>query len=218
MNISTFTSFCLKIAGLICILSFFLDIILFAIPFKVQDPVWQVDYISQIVDRGIIPLLGIILILIATWIDGTLRDAGGRSGLNLKMTAFILACILGVLFFVLMPFLLLNVNQVKTLKFEQIKKDVDQSEQQIQTFLGRLTTLSQNPQLLAQEVQQRTRVIETGQFQGRQLTAEEQAVLRQQRDYLQNLRNLAKTPKEFKKKSMKLKRQRKPSYKIAEDR
>lgn len=201
MNISKYTTLCLKLAGLIFILSFLLDTLTFAIPFQWQNSQWQIGFVTAIVDRGIVPMVGMVLIVLASWIDSTLNTpaATAKASTFLKIFTFILASLLGLLFLLLIPIHFNNINQVKTNALEQIQKGADQGEEQIKQFLANLNNLSQNPQLLTQEIAQRTQVIESGQFQGRPLTEQQLVQLRQQKDQLQNLRDLARKPADFKK-------------------
>lgn len=199
MNISFFTSLCLKVIGIIFILSFLLDAIIFATPLNWQSSQWQIGLITAVVDRGIVPMVGMALILLASWIDATLTGTTGKSvGMDLRLPIFLLATLLGIIFLLVIPMHLTQINRVKTDALTQIEQGAGQGEEQIKNFLAQLNALSQNPQLLGQEIQQRTQVIESGQFQGRPLNEQQLAALRQQRDQLQNLKTLSQKPKEFK--------------------
>lgn len=201
MTISALTSLALKLSGAVFVLSALLDFIVLLIPPQWENPTWRVGYISSVVDRGIVPLVGMAFILLAYWIDASV--GGGASAkpskFNLKLPTFLLASLLGLMFLVFIPLQLSNLNQVKQTALEQIQQGAEQGGQQIQGFLQQINALSQNPQLLNQAIQQRTAAIETGQVQGRQLTADQIAGVRQQRDQLQQLRDISKKPQEFKK-------------------
>ena len=62
-KMSLFTSFFLKLVGTILILASLLDYIVLAIPFRYQQEQWLVGFITQVVDRGIIPMIGIVFII-----------------------------------------------------------------------------------------------------------------------------------------------------------
>jgi hypothetical protein len=205
MNSSTFTTLSLKLIGTIFIISSLLDYITLAIPFNWQSPQWQIGFVTSIVDRGIVPLVGIALILIGYWIDS--YSGSPSSGAGLKLPVFALASLLGLLFLLLVPVHLNNLNQAKNAALTNITEGAGQGEQQIQAFLGQINTLSQNPQLLNQEIQQRNQVIESGQFQGRPINPQQLEALRQQRDQLQQLRDLSQNPQEFKKRLEQIKGQ-----------
>ena len=201
MNISFFTSLCLKVIGIIFILSFFLDAIIFAIPLNWQSSQWQIGLVTTLVDRGVVPMVGMGLLLIANWIEANLITSTGKPvGIDLRLPTFLLATLLGIIFLLMIPIHFNNINTVKGEALTQIEQKAGEREQQIKNSLDQLNALSQNPELLSQEILQRTQVIESGQFQGRPLTEQQLAALRQQRDQLQNLKNLAQKPKDFKQK------------------
>jgi hypothetical protein len=205
MNNSAFTSLCLKLIGTIFILSFLLDAITLAIPLNWQNPQWQIGFVTSLVDRGIVPLVGMSLILLGYWIDNSSGNPSLGAGLRLPM--FGLAILLGLVFLLLVPVHLNNLNQAQATLMEQIEQSAGQGEEQIQGFLSQINNLSQNPQLLDREIQQRNQVIETGQFQGRNVPPQQLDALRGQRDQLQQLRDLSKNPTEFKKRLDQIKNQ-----------
>lgn len=199
MTNSALTSLALKLSGAVCILSALLDFIMLLIPPQLDNAAWRVGYISSVVDRGIVPLVGIGFILVAYWLDSSNSAPVKPSKFDLKLPTFLFSIFLGVMFLVFIPLQLSNLNQVKQNALGQIQQSVEKGGQQIQGFLQQINALSQNPQFLDQAIQQRTEVIEAGQSQGRQLTNEQITAVRQQRDQLQQLRNLSKKPQEFKK-------------------
>lgn len=199
MNSSTFTSLALKLIGVIFILSSLLDYIVLAIPLNWKEVTWQLGFVTSIVDRGIVPMVGIACIMLGYWIDSDTGSTPQKSsGLNLKLPTFILSSLLGLLFLLFVPLHLGNINKAQTTALAQIEQGAGQGETQIKDFLSQINTLSQNPQQLDQEIQGRSQVIETGQFQGRQLTPQQLDVLRQQRDQLKQLQDLARNPKQLK--------------------
>ena len=206
---NSFTSLSLKLTGLVFIFSFLLDGFILPLPYRFNQSQWQVGFVTTFVDRGIVPLLGIILVLIAYWIDANRdRDVISRkSRFELRWPIFIFSTLLGLVFLLMIPVHINNINQIKNNALTQIEQGVDQGEGQIQAFLAQLNTLSQNPQLLEQEISQRNQVIETGRFQGQPINTEQLQTLRQQREQLTNLRDLSKKPKEFKQRLDEIKNQ-----------
>lgn len=205
---SAYTSLCLKLIGVVFILSFLLDVITFAVPFNWQNSEWQINFVTTIVDRGIVPLVGMGLILIGYWISNASGAVAKKSSLlDLRLPVFILASLLGLLFLLLVPVHLNNLNQAKTTALEQIQQGVGQGEQQIQGFLAQLNSISQNPQQLNGQIQQFQQILETGTFQGQQLTAQQIEQLKRQTEQLKSLRDLAQNPQEFKKKVEEIKNQ-----------
>lgn len=205
---SAYTSLCLKLIGVIFILSFLLDVITFAVPFNWQNSQWQINFVTTIVDRGVVPLVGMGLIVIGYWIDSASGSTTKKSSpLNLKLPVFILASLLGLIFLLLVPVHLNNLNQAKTTALEQIQQGVGQGEQQIQAFLSQLNSISQNPQQLNGQIQQFQQILETGTFQGQQLSAQQLEQLKRQSEQLRGLRDLAQKPPEFKKRVQEIKNQ-----------
>ncbi|MFM7789160.1 MAG: HpsJ family protein, partial [Microcystis panniformis] len=106
---------------------------------------------------------GIVLVLIAYWIDDNNKNFTTRKyHFELRWPIFILSTLLGLVFLLMIPVHINNINQIKNNALTQIEQGVDQGEGQIQAFLAQINTLSQNPQLLDQQISQRTQVIETG--------------------------------------------------------
>jgi hypothetical protein len=223
MSISALTTLALKLSGAIFILSALLDFIVLLIPPQWENAPWRVGYISSVVDRGIVPLVGMAFILLGYWIEASVGGSATAkpSKFNLKLPTFLVSSLLGLLFLVFIPLYLSNLNQLKQTALEQIQQSAEQGGQQIQGFLQQINTLSANPQLLNEAIQQRTGAVETGQVQGRQLTAQQIAAVRQQRDQLQQLRDLSKKPTEFKKRvneiKTRLQTQLKDQQRTAED-
>ncbi|WP_416675891.1 HpsJ family protein [Egbenema bharatensis] len=65
----------LKVVGIVITLSTLLDIVILSIPFQLAERDWQIDFVTQFVDRGIVPLLGIVLFLTGFWIDNRAAEA-----------------------------------------------------------------------------------------------------------------------------------------------
>ncbi|MGL5062729.1 MAG: HpsJ family protein, partial [Microcoleus sp.] len=64
----------LKVVGIVLILSALLDSIVLSLPGETADifnRVWQLAAATQIVDRGIMPLMGIALLLTGFWVDSS---------------------------------------------------------------------------------------------------------------------------------------------------
>lgn len=208
MNSSAFTSLCLKLFGVIFILSSLLDYLTLAIPFNWSDQQWQLGFVSNLVDRGVVPLVGVGLILIGYWIDSTTSASNAKSsGFDLRLPVFILSAFLGLMFLLLVPVHLNNLNQAKTTALTQIEKGAGQGKEQIQQFLKQVNSLSQNPAVLDQQIAQRNQVIESGQFQGNPLSPQQLEALQAEKNQLQGLRDLSKDPAAYKKRIDDIKKQ-----------
>lgn len=184
----------LKLVGLILILSSFLDYAILLLPPSIPSTVpaeqasltflqWQQNVTSQLIDRGVIPMVGLAFLFIAFWIDSN-TGVPSRKGLQnlLKPGALVLSALLGLAF--LLPIPLLNVNSSRLLKAQanqQINQGAEQAETQIKSQSQQLSTLAQNDQLLSQLDQ----AISTGQIQGAQLNPAQLDQLKERRDLLQ---------------------------------
>lgn len=199
MNNSSYTSLILKLSGVIFIVSALFDFISFAIPLQWQDVQWQIRFVTAIVDRGIVPMLGMILILVAYWLDSTTGIPAAKKKIDLRLPTFAIATVLGLIFLLFVPVHFKNLDSQKNLLLEQINQGAGQGAEQIKGFLTQINTLSQNPNLLNQQIEQRNQIIASGQVQGQPINAQQLEALRQQRDQLQGLRDLSKNPPEFKK-------------------
>jgi hypothetical protein len=96
-NFPAFTSLALKLIGIIFILSSLLDYVTLAFPLNWESAQWQIGLVTSIVDRGVVPLVGMGFILVGYVIDG-LTDANPlkKSGFDLKFPVYILAAVLGL--------------------------------------------------------------------------------------------------------------------------
>ncbi|MFO5491056.1 MAG: HpsJ family protein [Cuspidothrix sp.] len=148
-------SLSLKLVGIICIVSFFLDFLFLLIPFQLTDKLWQINLCRNLVDRGIVPMVGMAAILTAYWFDSV--DEGRRpSPFNLKLPTFMIASLLGLIFLLIFPLHLNNVNQVKIQTLTRIGQEADQLENQVKNQLAQVQTQLGNDQVKAAVEKQRT--------------------------------------------------------------
>ncbi len=212
MNYSAFTSLTLKLIGVVFVLSSMLDYLTILIPPQFDNQSWQIGAVTGVVDRGVVPLVGMAFILVGYLIDGlptadTMSLKKQPSQFSLKFPVYILSTLLGLLFLLMVPLHLINLNSAKTDALARIEQGAGQGAQQIQQFLTQVDTLSKNPGRLNEQLQRLNQAIESGQAQGRQLNAQQLNTLRQQRDQLQGLRDLAQNPEDYKQRTDELKNQ-----------
>jgi hypothetical protein len=206
-NVTPFTSLSLKLVGIILMLSSLLDYIVLALPFTPLEARWQIGYIGTVVDRGIIPMVGMGFILAAYWID---NSTGFQSAFNIKLPMFLFASLLGLVFLLAVPVYLNNLRTISVDAQEQIGKRAEEFEQRLQEEFNQLNELLQNPQRiqqLDQNLQQITQVINSGQIQGQKLTLPQKQELEQQKRRLEELKNLRGKPKEIEKRLKELQTQ-----------
>ncbi|MDZ8188365.1 MAG: HpsJ family protein [Nostoc sp. ChiSLP02] len=134
---SVSTALTVKVVGLICILSFFIDFLILLLPFQPTDRGWQINLATALVDRGIVPLVGLGLLFAGYWIDSA--DASDRpQGIDLRFPALIISSVLGLMFLLIFPLHLNNVNQAKTQTINRITQEADQAETQLNSRLSQL--------------------------------------------------------------------------------
>ncbi len=138
MNQESVASMSLKVIGVILIVSSLVDYVLLAIPFQPGSREWQIAYAAQVVERGIIPLVGIAFLVTGSWMDRA--EGGGVAKRNpfqdLRFWAFVLATILGVVFLVIFPLHLNNVRLQRSDALQQIREQASQTETQVLSQLA----------------------------------------------------------------------------------
>ncbi len=181
---TAFTALALKAVGVIMVLSALVDYIILAIPPQGLGaeglPGWTVNLTTQLSDRGVIPMIGIALIIAGFWVTESLGSGGGSrvSALDLRFLAFLLAGLLGLLFLLSIPLHLVNLSRTRTDALQQIDQSVNVAETQIESQSDQLSSLLQDEARITQLDQ----AIASGQFAGPQL--EQLQTIRQQIDQL----------------------------------
>ncbi len=147
----------LIVVGTILILSFLLDFLILLFPFQPTDKGWQIGLATALVDRGIVPMVGLGMLFAGYWIDST-SDGDRSQPVDLRFPALILSSILGLLFLLIFPLHLNNVNQAKSQTVTRITQDADQAENQLNSQLTQLKAQLGNAQVKAQLEQQKSQI------------------------------------------------------------
>ena len=126
----------LKVVGIILILSFLIDFIILLLPFQPTNRDWQINLATALVDRGIVPMVGLGMLFSGYWADSVANDGSGSSGIDLRMPALILSSILGLIFLLIFPLHLNNVRQASLQRVEQINKQAEQAQTQLNRQLS----------------------------------------------------------------------------------
>jgi ABC-type multidrug transport system fused ATPase/permease subunit len=143
------TALSLKVVGVILILSFLLDFLILLLPFQPTDRAWQINLATALVDRGIVPMVGLGILFAAYWIENA--SNGDRSPtIDLRFPALILSSILGLLFLLIFPMHLNNVRQASAQTVNQINQDAEQAESQLNSQLAQFQSQLNNEQGKAQ--------------------------------------------------------------------
>ncbi|MBD0333911.1 MAG: hypothetical protein ICV62_00335 [Cyanobacteria bacterium Co-bin13] len=160
---SPLAAIALKLVGIVTIVSALLDYLILLIPPNLTNPQWQLATTTQIVDRGIVPLVGIALLLTGFWIDNSVgRAVRGRNLVtDLRFWACLLGTLLGLLYLILSVLHINNVRITSQQALTQVGNEANQAttqlEQQLSTELTQqqtqLSALLENEALLQQAIQ-----------------------------------------------------------------
>ena len=138
----------LKVVGIILILSALLDCIVLSLPGETSDILnrgWQLAAATQVVDRGIIPLMGIALLMTGFWVDSSTGVSIERRNvwLDLRFWALLLSSFLGLVYLSLVPVHLNNTRLELKDALVQVEREAGQAE-------GQLEAQIKSPQFKAQ--------------------------------------------------------------------
>lgn len=131
--ITALASRTLKAVGIIITLSALFDVLISSIPYQLAQRDWQIDFVTQFVDRGIVPLVGVVLFLTGFWIDSSAGVSSERKRIwqDPRLWALILSSILGLVFLVLFPLHLNNVRLAYQDSSQTITQDASTTESQL---------------------------------------------------------------------------------------
>lgn len=168
--ISPLAAIALKLVGIVTILSSLLDFVILLVPPDFTNQQWLLNLTTSIVDRGIVPLVGIALLLAGYWIERSSGKAqSGNLLIDFRFWACAIASFLGILY-LLVTFLHLNTvnmsrrealaqieretNQVTAQLEEQLPLELEQQQSQLQLFFQQEETVQQRAVELGQVPEQ----------------------------------------------------------------
>lgn len=171
-TVSSFlTPLALKTAGAVLILSSLIDLI-FMLWFPPENLVldgnrWWLYATSQLVDRGLLPLVGIAFVVAGDWIKIVSTEDGGQRGNNWRVGTFALASLLGLIFILIIPFQLITNNDFKDRDLKKIGEQANQVQQGIKTSVQQVTALSKEK--VKEQLNAIDKELASGQAQGERL-------------------------------------------------
>jgi hypothetical protein len=180
-TVSSFlTPLALKTAGAVLILSSLIDLI-FMLYFPPDSLIenlrlqglalegsrWWLYATSQLVDRGLLPLVGIAFVVAGDWIKIVSTEDGGEKGNSWRVGTFSLASLLGLLFILIIPFQLITNNDFKTQDLKKIGDEATQVQQGIKSNLQQIDALSKDK--VKEQLISIDKEIASGQAQGDRL-------------------------------------------------
>ena len=135
---SPFITQTLKLVGVVLILSFLLDFVILAFPAGERDALWQIGFITATVDRGITPVIGLAFLMVGYWFERSNNDTLTQppSWLSLKFWALLLSSLLGLLFLVMIPLHINNVNTESARAVVRITENSSQEEAKVQNEIS----------------------------------------------------------------------------------
>jgi ABC-type multidrug transport system fused ATPase/permease subunit len=164
--------FALKLVGFILIFSSLLDYLFLLTGLDFKDKQALGTGITQLVDRGVIPMIGVALALTAYWLE-RLADMPARNSKLFRFVALAVAALLGVGFLLMAPVHLNNTSQVAQQAREQIEKQAKdaegQVEQQVQQRQAELTNLVKDTKQFDEQLKQMSEAIANNQVPEAQL-------------------------------------------------
>ena len=145
---SILTPLALKTAGAVLILSSLIDLV-FMLIFPPENLVleggrWWLYATSQLVDRGLLPLVGIAFMVTGDWIKIVATEDGGNRGAISRIAIYVLASLLGLIFLLIIPFQLNATNDFKAQELKKIETEVAQIEKGIKNNLNQINAQSKD--------------------------------------------------------------------------
>ena len=127
----------LKLVGGITILASLIDFITLLFPPQFGSRAWQLATTTQLVDRGIVPLVGIALLFTGYWIDSSIGKTSRRVSLaaDARFWTCLLSCLLGLTFLFTT---VLHPNNVRVQSREALSQVNAEAEQASSQLEGRL--------------------------------------------------------------------------------
>lgn len=144
-QLSPIVSRVLKFVGVILILASLIDYAVLLFPSGVPDQPGTLDnlrlqlgIVTQIVDRGVVPLIGLVFLLTGLWVDNIAGASQPRRQLwqGVSLVAVILSSLLGLVFLLLVPLHLNNTYRANAETLKQINQEATQAEGQLGTRLS----------------------------------------------------------------------------------
>ncbi|WP_310426246.1 HpsJ family protein [Chamaesiphon sp. VAR_48_metabat_135_sub] len=172
-TVSSFlTPLALKTAGAVLILSSLIDLV-FMLWFPPENLVlegnrWWLYATSQLVDRGLLPLVGIAFVVAGDWIKIVSTEDGGDRGNAWRIGTFTLASLLGLIFVLIIPFQLITTNDFKSQELKKIGNEVTEIEKGIKSNLQQINAQSKDK--IKEQITAIDKELKSGQAQGERLT------------------------------------------------
>ena len=132
----------LKLAGLAMILISLLDLALLPIPPKLAEIEWRLNLTTQIVERGVVPMLGMALIFSGSAFENLagLANVQRQAWKDIKLWVLAIAGVLGLVFLLLVPIHITTVLAANRQTRDRINQDTIQAQKQLEKRLQQQQT------------------------------------------------------------------------------
>lgn len=130
-SVSSLIAHILKTVGIVVTLAALLDMFLLPMPYQLGERQWQIDFVTAFVDRGIVPLIGLVLFLTGFAVDGSSGGERKAAWQDPRFWAFILASVLGVAYVLMFPWHLNNVRLANQSAIEAVNQRATQAETEL---------------------------------------------------------------------------------------
>ncbi|MDX2244206.1 MAG: HpsJ family protein [Leptolyngbyaceae cyanobacterium bins.302] len=168
---SPWISLMLKLVGSIFILTSLIDYLTLFTTIDFQTKQTILTFTTGVVDRGFIPMLGIILVSLGFWTDSA-AASGSQPSSMVRLTIFVIASILGLLFLWVVPWHVMTARDAAAAEVEEIGKKAEALKTQVDSQVKQLK--GQGPQQLEAQLAELDRLINSGQLPAAQLTQAQQ--------------------------------------------
>jgi hypothetical protein len=181
--------FVLKVVGYVLLLFALTDYVILLSPMKWSDSDWFANFLSQFVDRGTTPLIGIAMVYVSSFLDSGSLRAEGRSPFGTgRFFVMLLSGILGLLFLVTVPLQYVKTGESVQRVTEQFNKQEKAVEDQVQQRLTDLREQVKDKGKLDLELKQVDQIIATGQANGQPVNPNQMEFIKKSQKDLQKLK------------------------------
>ncbi|MEL7332548.1 MAG: HpsJ family protein [Cyanobacteria bacterium J06560_2] len=135
---SPLAAIALKLVGVITIALAFIDFLILLFPPNFGNRAWQLAVVSSLVDTGIVPLIGIVLLLTGYWIDSSIGKSNRRASLatDARFWTCLFSCLLGLIFLMTTVVHPNNVRLQSKDELAQVETNAEQAAAELESRLS----------------------------------------------------------------------------------
>ena len=163
----------LTVVGLILILTFFLDFLVRLTSPQLSNVEVQLTLLNDLVDRGVIPLIGLALIYAGFWFhlystpmvsDAQATKESGVAWQDPKFWTFVFASLLGLMFLLIIPFHYAKTGTVIQKALDQVEQEWTQNKATIDQQLNQIKLEEQQWQAISKDPTQLDQLLQNPQL------------------------------------------------------